>query len=307
MCLYDEEAYIKLLYHADLCSLELKKKFSAEFRAILAKPGVQSTTAIDESGRPLGFVVTAFLKPKFEKHLRNSLEPDIVPKIIYSDAVIASDHELGKVNGSGQLVSTVLSFGYMPNLDLNCSAIVKHELMDRAVNSFIGFNLAEIMIEAHSEAVMIELLKGGFTKVNTYDEWWEKNHGTRQTCPALMTVNRRAAQQGADFHILRMFVFSEPKYLFSLPERTLLDEALGGLTDKELSLKLSIGVDAVKGRWKSIYAKTEDRFVDVIEEDSNKTRSKEKRRKVIDYVRLHPEELRPYKPVSLPISEVAHQ
>jgi len=74
--------------------------------------------------------------------------------------------------------------------------------------------------------------------------------------------------------------------------------ALVGGTDEELARELNITSNTVKKRWRTIY----DRVVDIVAEffageaheiPSRQQRGAEKRRRLLHYLRGHPEELRP--------------
>jgi hypothetical protein len=74
----------------------------------------------------------------------------------------------------------------------------------------------------------------------------------------------------------------------------MLDEAAHGGTDEELADQLGISLSAVKKAWGSIYHRAADcvpelRF-NVAEGGS---RGKEKKQRLLAYLREHPEELRP--------------
>ena len=49
-----------------------------------------------------------------------------------------------------------------------------------------------------------------------------------------------------------MFAYSPPRLLFTVAEQQLLSEALTGITDETLSLRLGIPLSAVKARWSRI-------------------------------------------------------
>ena len=77
--------------------------------------------------------------------------------------------------------------------------------------------------------------------------------------------------------------------------RELLAAALEGLTDLELSERLSLSPSAVKKRWASIYEHVEGKVPGMPPAAlrADQTRGQERRRHVLNYVRIHPEEFRP--------------
>jgi hypothetical protein len=75
---------------------------------------------------------------------------------------------------------------------------------------------------------------------------------------------------------------------------------LRGGTDKELSDELVISLSAVKKAWSSVYDRAADHLPDYIitveteEERHNGDRGKQKKQRLLAYLREHPEELRPF-------------
>ncbi len=96
-----------------------------------------------------------------------------------------------------------------------------------------------------------------------------------------------------------LFDYHPPMLGFSRSEQRLLSYALPGVTDEQLAGMLEISLPAVKKMWVSIYRRVEDHLPELISnpllpEIPTSGRGREKRRRVLDYVREHPEELRPF-------------
>ena len=70
--------------------------------------------------------------------------------------------------------------------------------------------------------------------------------------------------------------------------------ALDGETDRDLSPALGLALPTIKSRWRKIYDRVAmvdpDLFPD--RQDANGRRGDEKRRRLMDYLRHHPQELR---------------
>jgi hypothetical protein len=100
---------------------------------------------------------------------------------------------------------------------------------------------------------------------------------------------------------LDQFSFSlrSPQIGFSRSEQKLLSAALRGGTDEELSDELVISLSAVKKAWSSVYDRAAEHLPDSIlaveteEERRNGDRGKQKKQRLLAYLREHPEELRP--------------
>jgi hypothetical protein len=76
----------------------------------------------------------------------------------------------------------------------------------------------------------------------------------------------------------------------------MLRQAVFGYTDVELARRLQLALPTIKNRWRALYDRLghiAPELVDEIGCSSNQAvRGQEKRRRVLEYVRRHPEELR---------------
>jgi hypothetical protein len=81
-------------------------------------------------------------------------------------------------------------------------------------------------------------------------------------------------------------------------DQELLRAALKGLTDQELADELGLGLPAVKKRWAAVFQRiaiAKPDLIPGIEDDTDRSsRGKQKRHYLLEYLRSHPEELRPY-------------
>lgn len=95
-----------------------------------------------------------------------------------------------------------------------------------------------------------------------------------------------------------LFHYQPPRFGFSVSEQRLLLSALAGGTDEELSTELGISLSTVKKTWRSVYDRVAGCLPDLIPGNShpngeNLRRGKDKKQRLIAYLREHLEELRP--------------
>ena len=91
-----------------------------------------------------------------------------------------------------------------------------------------------------------------------------------------------------------LFDYHPPVLGLSESEQRLLIAALTGITDEHLADALGISLSAVKKRWISIHRRVQDAKPELISTNVPASgRGKEKRRRLLAYLRGHPEELRP--------------
>lgn len=93
-----------------------------------------------------------------------------------------------------------------------------------------------------------------------------------------------------------LFDYDPPKYGFSGSEQRMLLQAFEGRTDSDLSESLDISLPTIKKMWLSIYRRVAGHLRELNPNHSQADmiqRGKEKKRRLLAYLREHPEELRP--------------
>jgi hypothetical protein len=94
------------------------------------------------------------------------------------------------------------------------------------------------------------------------------------------------------------FVYTPPRLGLSPSEQRLLHSAFSGGTDEELSDMLGISLFAVKKSWRAIYERVAEPLPELVPDRSEidgqtPSRGKQKKQRLLAYLREHPEELRP--------------
>jgi hypothetical protein len=98
--------------------------------------------------------------------------------------------------------------------------------------------------------------------------------------------------------VFSLFRYTQPRLSLSPSEQRLLHSALSGGTDEELSDMLAISLFAVKKSWRAIYERMAVRLPELVPDRSEidgrtPSRGKQKKQRLLAYLREHPEELRP--------------
>jgi hypothetical protein len=108
----------------------------------------------------------------------------------------------------------------------------------------------------------------------------------------LLRLTREEAQANPYSRFSGYFFPPAPRFAFSMGEQSLLERALLDDSDDVAAKDLHVSGEAIKKRWRSIYAKMEAVDPHVVLPASSGTAS---RRAVLHYLRQHLEELRPYR------------
>jgi DNA-binding CsgD family transcriptional regulator len=93
--------------------------------------------------------------------------------------------------------------------------------------------------------------------------------------------------------------FSVPKFGFSMVEQDALNLALEGFTDEAIAQTMGASLSTIKKRFRAVYDKVQDKMGDdrgpePLSRFNDGARGLETRRRLLNYLREHPEELRPY-------------
>ena len=164
-----------------------------------------------------------------------------------------------------------------------------------------GFLFKEIVIQGESP-VHLEALghTGGLLlgRDGRYGDF--EGIGAQQLVrePHIVGITREMALQQFGSWISSLFRYQPPRFGFTRREQRLLLSALLGGTDEELSCLLNTSLSAVKKTWRSVYDRVAARLPDLIPSNSQpdgdvSKRGRDKKQRLIAYLREHPEELRP--------------
>jgi DNA-binding CsgD family transcriptional regulator len=120
-------------------------------------------------------------------------------------------------------------------------------------------------------------------------------------CPDLNTMSclfgltRKEALSNYGCLAAALFAYIPPYILFSKQSQEILHCALDGQTDEQMAAHLDISLSAVQKRWMAVYDRVDKRSPELLYHEGMEKpiRGAEKRRHLLNYLRVHPEELRP--------------
>jgi hypothetical protein len=160
-----------------------------------------------------------------------------------------------------------------------------------------GYRIKEILHEVWDETDR-EWVRA-LQKLRTdYSDLYRKCSCVPRVRPYLFGITREEALENTGSVVAPIFLYTPPRFQFTPRARDLLAQTLEWATDAGLAKSLNISLPAVKMRWRAIYHQVESAAPELFPTDashvSEHSRGKEKRRCIIEYVRNHPEELRPF-------------
>jgi hypothetical protein len=318
--------YFRLLRRDDLqrCAQLLHPAFKTHARAraalpelwkaLLAREQLYGGVVVERAHRGgetiVAFGMAAFVDDAFVEELLASPRP-YISAVVY-DAVLSGGAPIldrdavAAANARGDLNLVVLHFGIQlsePPSAGELAAVATAHGGFRLLHE--GYNVKRVVQEVYGPTQVAFLTAGGFRLESDLSDWYARS-GTPEPPPAgrpyLMAVCRSDAEAQLPGSTVS-FVFREaaPRFGFSPAEQRVLQRALFDEDDGTIAEALAVSHDAVKKIWRGIY----ERIVLVdpgLLQDAAPTRpaatlvrGKEKRRKVVRFLRNHLHELRPYK------------
>jgi hypothetical protein len=226
--------------------------------------------------------------------------PELVKCIASGKSPLLSEADVRDANSTGGLNLMVWHNSCHPE-DLR-RADVGMAIMTAFFETFRGFQLKEMFVQQDSlEQFQGARNAGGFyfdRHKGCYGDFPDVHARTFADEPRNVGITRELASNNAPSWAGSLFAYSPPQFGFSRGEQRLLLSALDSAgTDEELSESLGISVDAVKMAWRSIYnrvaACTPELVPDNASDGQIQVRGKQKRQRLLAYLREHPEELRP--------------
>jgi hypothetical protein len=171
---------------------------------------------------------------------------------------------------------------------------------------FDGYQLNRILEEVFPDQLAAKLAAGFLIK-STYGRDVEPGRGDAPVLVGLFRDDPASRLPGST--AASAFHYRPPRFFFSPSEQRLLGRAaFDDADDRAIAERLDVSTDAIRQTWRRIYSRVAAVDVsvlgiNVLSDGRFGTRGPEKRRHLLEYLRFHPEELRPsLKRSSLPSS-----
>jgi hypothetical protein len=248
-----------------------------------------------------GFGASVFVTDRFVEAFaaerRNYLDAAVYERILDGPSPVLSDAQIGAANSGDGLNLVVLNYGLR---DHDLANPVTQRVVQLGGAAFYalhaGYRIKRIMNEVFGPAAAHYLTAGGFRRRDTAGQ---PAAGTADsTTPHLFELRREWVEPAVINPLSALFFPAEPRIGFSPAEQRVLVHALLNRSDSEVAEHFGLSDDAVKKTWRRIYDRVSRRLPYVIPDDRRPDasgRSTEKRRHVLDYLRAHPEEVRPHR------------
>lgn len=220
--------------------------------------------------------------------------PPYAPALIYEELLAGTfqppaDKELARLNGQGEVAFLVLHYEQ-----------TLKDLSDPDTLEMLGVAMG-LFKQAHGGYRLRHLYQEGLGDQGAYLEsmgFRARTDRAAQGLPDLYGLSRDEAMRLLPGTPVRdAFQFSPPRMGFSPSERRMLRLAVTQLTDEQIGDELGISAHGIKKLWRSVHQRATDAMPQLFDEpvaSDTGTRGPERRRTLLQYLRQHPEEMRPY-------------
>jgi DNA-binding CsgD family transcriptional regulator len=166
-----------------------------------------------------------------------------------------------------------------------------------------GYRIKEFLAYPVGEGALRWMLNAGARIRRPYSNCFQNRTSFRPAFsqrPCLVGLTKKEALAHPGSSVADLFIYTPPRFLFSRSQRILLLHALRGETCETLAASLSVSPWTVKKRWHAIYERVADVDSELLplpiaDGPASSSRGTERRRHLLNYLRQHLEELRPFK------------
>ena len=171
---------------------------------------------------------------------------------------------------------------------------VRVAMLDAYIASHRGYRVKELLQELWDDERDLPYLLGGWGPVRSDYAAFAASRNAREPRPYLLGLTREEIDAVPGWAAAPMFVWTPPRFGFSPAEQALLTLALDGGTDHDLSPALGLALPTIKSCWRRIYERVAMVDPDLFpqRQETNGRRGDEKRRRLMEYLRHHLQELR---------------
>ncbi len=233
---------------------------------------------------PVAFGAAVFVTEAFAEEELVAPRPGVNARILHSihrgAPVVLSNNQLARSNRNGSLNVVILTSHWQGDAKNPNVGQLKLLLADEFGKRYEGYRMHRLIRET-CDAYQLSYTRG----VTVFRE-------VAQTGPenCLFVVDKESVTAYPGTVVTGLFFHKTPILGLSASSQSLLLAALRDDRDEKIAEALNISVSAVRWRWAQVFAQASS----VVEPTRGATRGAEKRSRILQYVRNHPHELRPY-------------
>ena len=285
------------------------------WRTLLSRGAMQLCVVTNRArlvgSRIISFSAVLFVTDEFCSEARSKLRPylgvELAQQYLSGELPVLNREQIAHANtGDGLNVITCFEGwahdGLLPE-ELLAVRTKQSEAFHLALN---GYRVKEFLANPIGQETSQWILNAGARLRCNYSNYFENDPGPERvlsTRPWLLGLTREEALANPGSDIASLFIYTPPRFHFTRSQRVLLRHALRGETCDQLAASLCLSPWTVKKRWHAIYERVTDVDYELLPPPISygahvSSRGAERRRHLLNYLRQHSEELRPYEPLA---------
>jgi DNA-binding CsgD family transcriptional regulator len=248
--------------------------------------------------------VSVFVQEEFVRELKARpfwFAPELARRLRRGHSPVLSERQLRDANSRGGLTALVWEGRIAPGFEENSE--VYRKLVSVFLETHRGFFWKEVICH------QIETVDRLHWSSQIGGHWWDpiagcytgnlgENPEETLKSPHVFGLDREAEIGRPGSWVGSLFEYQPPQFGFSRSEQRLLLLALNGGTDQDLSDEIGVSLSTVKKTWRAIYERVAASRPELIPfnsaaENGTSERGREKKQRLVAYLREHLEELRP--------------
>jgi hypothetical protein len=252
----------------------------------------------------LAFGLSVFVTETFTREYLASPVPYVsalvYERMLQARSPILLPEEVPAANAAGRLNLLILHFGLrVSRADDTQVAAVAAVAQEGFRLCHDGLRVSRVLQEAYGPRDLPYFQACGFLIKSEYEDVFarEGRVPAADERPYLVGLYREDAESRCPGNLLsRLFQHAEPRFGFSAAQQRVLLRALMDAPDEVIADALGVSHDAVKQSWRRIYERAAAAAPELMDDGPEPvgTRGKEKRRHLLQHLRYHLEELRPW-------------
>ena len=293
---------------------EISRRILQQMWRKLLSDGAMQLFLVEDRARPSGsrivaFGAAVFVTDEFCSEARSTLPPylgvELARRYLSQDLPVLNRKQIARANARDGLNVLMCFEGSAEDGFVREQFFLVREKQKEAFHLALrGYRFKEFLTDPIGMKTLEWMLDAGARFRRDYSNYFRKNRLLKPESskrPYLVGLTKKEAFAHPGSSIAGLFINTPPRFCFNRSQRVLLRHALMGATCEQLAASLSLSTWTVKKRWHAIY----DRVADVDSEllpppiaygARVSSRGAERRRYLLNYLRQHLEELRPYPP-----------
>jgi len=305
---HDFMPFFSACYRDASVDWKLREIVEREWHLLLDSPATLSLVVEDRQrpadSRLIGCAQLAFVTRGFIRLMRDAPEPWVNARVAHplpsGASPLLAPYQIAHANATTGL-SALFTRWHRADSLLTVEELLETGLfLHDAFQAYSrGYQFRELLIEATGGPARDQALRAGFALRCDYEAYYREVTPLPPFTlrPHLMGVTREEALLKEGCLMSYYFVYRKPRLNLTISQQELLQLCLRkpDLSEGGLAEELGVPLHRVKNLLKAAYQRTACGSADLLPEVGEHGRGQEKKRRLLLYLREHPEELRPYR------------